>query len=62
MSTVTNTDARPTVRQVYAITRAMLDAIGEPFPETRADASRLIDRLRAHAPAQTDAQDEPWPA
>jgi hypothetical protein len=53
-ATVVQTDARPTVRQVYAITRAMLDAIGESFPQTRGEASALIERLRATAPATRD--------
>lgn len=39
-------DAKPTVRQVYAIARELCEAQSEPFPETRAEASALIERLR----------------
>jgi hypothetical protein len=36
----------PTVRQVYALAAALCEKAGEEFPETRADASELIERLR----------------
>ena len=36
----------PTVRQVYALAAALCEKQGEAFPETRADASELIERLR----------------
>jgi hypothetical protein len=36
----------PTVRQVYALAGALCDRAGEGFPETRAEASELIERLR----------------
>jgi hypothetical protein len=36
----------PTVRQVYALAAALCEKHGEQFPETRADASQLIERLR----------------
>jgi hypothetical protein len=44
--TVRKTDAKPTIRQVYAIARALLREAGEPWPQTREEASELIDRLR----------------
>ena len=37
----------PTVRQVYALAAALCEKQGEQFPETRVDASELIERLRA---------------
>ena len=39
-------DGRPTVRQVYALAGALCERAGEGFPETRAEASELIERLR----------------
>jgi hypothetical protein len=36
----------PTVRQVYALAAALCEQAGEEFPETAADASQLIERLR----------------
>jgi hypothetical protein len=35
------------VKQVYAVARALCERMGEEFPETRAQASALIERLRA---------------
>ena len=37
---------KPTVRQVYALAAALCERMGEEFPESRADASELIERLR----------------
>jgi hypothetical protein len=39
-------DDRPTVRQVYALAAVLCERDGEAFPETSADASELIERLR----------------
>lgn len=39
-------ERRPTVPQVYALAAALCERAGEGFPETRADASELIERLR----------------
>ena len=39
-------DGPPTVRQVYAFAGALCERAGEAFPETRAEASELIERLR----------------
>jgi hypothetical protein len=39
-------EAKPTVRQVYALAAALCEQAGEEFPESRADASVLIERLR----------------
>ena len=39
-------DKPPTVRQVYALAAALCERMGEEFPETRAAASELIERLR----------------
>lgn len=36
----------PTVRQVYALARALCEKVGEPFPDRRDDASDLIARIR----------------
>ncbi len=37
---------RPTVRQIYAVCAALCERHGEEFPESRAEASELIERLR----------------
>jgi hypothetical protein len=39
-------DRPPTVRQTYALAGALCERAGEGFPETRAEASELIERLR----------------
>jgi hypothetical protein len=39
-------DAPPTVRQIWALAAVLCERYGQAFPETRADASRLIERLR----------------
>jgi hypothetical protein len=39
-------DRRPTIRQVYALAGALCQRLGEEWPETRAAASELIERLR----------------
>lgn len=39
-------DRPPTVRQVYALGAALCTRAGEAFPETRDEASALIERLR----------------
>ncbi len=38
---------KPTVRQIYALARALCVRNGEEFPESRVAASELIERLRA---------------
>ena len=37
---------KPTVRQIYALAAALCERMGEDFPESRGDASELIERLR----------------
>jgi hypothetical protein len=37
---------KPTIRQVYALAAALCERAGEEFPETREQASEVIDRLR----------------
>jgi hypothetical protein len=37
---------KPTVRQVYALAAALCERAGDAFPETRAEASEAIERLR----------------
>ena len=39
-------DAKPTVRQVYALVAALCERVGEEFPESSEAASDLIERLR----------------
>ena len=39
-------NGKPTVRQIYALAAALCERAGEEFPETRDDASELIERLR----------------
>jgi hypothetical protein len=36
----------PTARQVYALAAALCERTGEPFPETLAEASTQLERLR----------------
>jgi len=36
----------PTARQIYALAAALCEQAGETFPETLAEASALIERLR----------------
>jgi hypothetical protein len=37
---------KPSVRQVYALAAALCERAGVSFPETREEASELIERLR----------------
>ena len=37
---------KPTVRQVYALAAALCERMGEEFPDSKGDASELIERLR----------------
>ena len=37
---------RPTVKQIYALAAALCERNGEQFPESKAEASELIERLR----------------
>ena len=39
-------DRKPTVRQVWALATVLCERADEPFPETRVEASELIERLR----------------
>jgi hypothetical protein len=39
-------DDRPTVKQVYALAAALCERADEAFPETRLEASEVIERLR----------------
>ena len=43
--TLRNPDGKPTVRQVYAIARLLLAEAGEAWPESREEASELIERF-----------------
>lgn len=60
-----NGDAPPTVRQVYALAAVLCGRCDEPFPETRDEASELIERLRGEeghpAPRLADAPFRPRP-
>ncbi len=40
-----NPSAKPTVKQIYAIARALCERCGEEFPPSRGEASELIRRL-----------------
>ncbi len=46
-STKRGPDAKPTVKQVYALARELCERAGEEFPQKRGEASELIERLRA---------------
>jgi hypothetical protein len=39
-------DGKPTVRQIYALAAVLCERADEAFPETRDEASELIERLR----------------
>lgn len=56
-------DDGPTVRQVYALAAALCERAGEVFPETRAEASETIERLRLETghPAPRLSDVPPWP-
>jgi hypothetical protein len=43
-------DARPTVRQIYALAAVLCEKTGELFPQDRGEASALLDRLKGKAP------------
>jgi len=55
--------APPTNRQVYALAAAFCEQAGERFPETRGEASSLIEKLRRElghpAPALEDSPRRP---
>jgi hypothetical protein len=38
--------SKASVRQIYALAAAFCEQVGEAFPETRNEASELIERLR----------------
>jgi hypothetical protein len=38
---------KPTVKQVYALAATLCENAGERFPRTVAEASALLDKLRA---------------
>jgi hypothetical protein len=50
-------ESPPTLTQVFALAAALCARLDEPFPETRADASELIQRLRV---ATTPKRSEAW--
>ena len=45
--TIRNPEAKPTGKQVYALAHELAKRAGERFPQTRAEASELIQRLRS---------------
>jgi hypothetical protein len=56
-------NAKPTVRQVYALAAGLCERAGEAFPQTVDEASELIERLRLDighpAPRLADARPRP---
>ena len=46
---------KPTVKQIYAIAATLCERAGEEFPQTVADASALLDRLRGRERAEEHA-------
>ena len=42
-------DGKPTVRQIYALAAVLCTLRDEPFPETRREATALLERLRLEA-------------
>jgi hypothetical protein len=51
--TVKRTGDRPTAKQVYAIAHALVEIAGVQWPETRGDASTLLQQLREQRDAVT---------
>ena len=49
-------EAPPTFKQVYAIARELCEQVGEEWPETRAQASELIVRLRQEAGGESSSE------
>jgi hypothetical protein len=51
---------KPTVKQVYALCAALCERHGEAFPESRVEASALIERVRTESghPAPSLTPDE----
>jgi hypothetical protein len=43
---VRHLEGKPTVRQIYAVARLLCAQADEQWPETREQASELIERLR----------------
>ena len=52
-------EGKPTVRQVYALAAALCERMGEEFPESRGDASGLIERLRENGHPAPQLEDSP---
>jgi hypothetical protein len=50
---------KPTVRQVYALAAELCERMGEEFPESRGDASALIERLRIENGPRPEAKRGP---
>ena len=46
MAAMTDSKPKPTIRQVYVLAAALCERADEAFPETREEASELIERLR----------------
>jgi hypothetical protein len=44
----------PTARQIYALAAALCEKTGDAFPETLADASAQLERVRHPAPHLVD--------
>ena len=52
---------KPTVRQIYALAAALCERTDESFPETRKEASELIERLRIeNGPPAPRLEDVPF--
>jgi hypothetical protein len=51
-----NPDGKPTVRQIYAIARLLCAHADEEWPETREQASELIEQLRNEDESPTLAE------
>ena len=47
--------SKPTIRQIYAVARALCERCDERFPETKGEASELIERLRGEQPGTREA-------
>ena len=51
-----NSDARPTVRQVYALAAVLCAKTGVEFPQDRGAASVLLDKLKGRPGGDGDAR------
>jgi hypothetical protein len=55
-------EGRATVKQIYALAAVLCERAGGAFPQTRAEASAMLDRLKGKTTAAASAGDNATPA